>query len=480
MRIKFKDMKKTNLIILLIILALTFFVGIDPPSLRDKNNTKNKGTEALVKPGTSDSFFNQQDVEDNQGNMPIKFIRYNQPLEDLEQYEIKGDGSDETSTLQQALDYARDNNIDTVSFPARKKIIISAPIIVHQNLNIIGNGCTIKLADNHPDMANFIKLKENTQTRQLKIDGNKHNGNTNSNGVRLYNNAVFENNEVFNVSSFSVFTYEGDHIKIADNIIRDSDQYGIIAIGDAGDYATGITISGNTISGCKVAGINLCWCANSVVTQNTIKILGNEGESSSGIGLFNSDGLNYYIDITNNNITGEGSAGFTSGIISDNVNNYYINIASNKINSVYRGITVFFTKANIIENEITDCKWTGIWLVSDDANIEKNTLTNAGIIVNTDENGYNPSKNLIRYNKISGGNQYWRALDTGIYFWCTTTDNVIEGNEIDVQDFCIKITDEYGQSTGTVVQNNKLCNKTGWIDDRGISTVILNNQQLSI
>ncbi len=399
----------------------------------------------------------------------------------LEQLDIKGDGTNESATLQKALDYARDNRINTVVFPANKTIVVGEPIVVHENLIVNGNGCTIKLADNHPNMPNFVKLQENTQTRQLKIDGNKNNGNKGSNGVRLYSNTLFENNEVFNVSAYSIFPYAADNIKIINNTVHDSDQYGIATSGDeaSNDYASDITISGNTIYDCKEVGIKLRWCTNTVVNQNTIRVPGASGDSASGIRLYSFDGPNSFVSITNNTITGYGTGGYAVGIESDNQNNANINIAGNTISTVYRGISISFPGATVAQNNISDCSWTGIWLVSNNANIESNVLNNAGIIVNTDQAGYNPSNNLIKGNTINGGNQYWRARDTGIYLWYTTTNNTIDGNQIKVNGNSITITDEFGKSTGTVITNNTLYSKTVCIDDHGIHTLLSDNQQLT-
>ncbi len=394
---------------------------------------------------------------------------------DLVQVGIKGDGTDEASTLQRALDYARDNAIGTVAFPSGKTILIGSPVTVHKGLIVEGNGCTLKLADNHPNLNCFVYLKEYTQTRQLRVDGNKDNGNTRSQGVRLYSNAIFEDNEVFNVSSYSVFTYKGDNIKIINNIIHDSDQYGIATNGDTGDLSTDITISGNKIYNCKEVGIKIRWCSNSQVTQNTITIPDIPEGSADGICLYSFDGPNSHVDITNNTIKGEGTSGYNLGINSDNEDNEYINISKNKIDDVYRGISINFPGANVTENVINNCAWTGIWLVSNESIVENNILTNSGIMINN-KPGYNSSRNLIKGNKINGGNQYWRAKNTGVYIWYATAGNIIEGNEIRVDDYAVKITDEFGLSTGTIVRNNTIYSQTDdVILDLGISTITTNN-----
>lgn len=407
--------------------------------------------------------------------MNIVLRKITQPRDFLTRFVgIKCDGTDETTLLQQALDYARDNSVGKISFPRNKTIVVSSTVNIHEGLNIIGNGCTIKLADNSDLLNDFIRFKEYTHTKGLKVDGNRAN-NIGSGGVRLYSNSVFEGNEVFNVSGYSVFTYKGVFIQILDNIIHDSDQYGISTGGDVGEYADNIIISGNTLYNCNAVGIKFRWCSNSLATKNTIIV---PDLAASGIKLYDDDGPNTYVTIDDNTIIGAGITGSNVGIDSDGIANDHIVITNNKIDKVYRGIVVSFPGAYIVGNEVNNCRWTGIWLCSDAADVENNALAQAGIIVNTDSGSANTANNIIKNNTITGGNGYWRAANTGVYLWGTTTGTIIDGNDITTSDYNIKITSDEGSSTDTQVINNALHNASSlWISDDGINTTTSNNTE---
>ena len=462
-RITQKVIKAITITVISFLLLITYLNYMLSIPCKTDNPTENTGSKTQLATLQSD-IKSEMDYSPNiEGKSQLN----------LEQFGIKADGTDEAFLLQEALDHARDNFVENVVFPSDKTIVVGSVITVHQGLNLVGNGCIIKLADNHPDRGGFIRLKEYTQTRQLKIDGNKENGNTGTKGVRLYSNSLFEENEVYNVSSHSIYTYKGDNISVLKNIIHDSDNYGVFTNGEPEDYAGNITIAENTIYNCKDAGIRIRCCANSLVTQNTITLP--DGVTADGICLYGASGPNSGIDITNNTVKKEGSSDYSTGINSMDQYGQQINISGNRIDGVYRGITIHFPGANVTGNEINNCDWTGIWLISDDAVVENNILTEAGMIINTNRPDYNPSRNIIKGNIINVGNQYWRAMNTGIFIWYTTTGNVIEGNEIRVADYAVRITDEFGQSTGTIVQNNFLYSKTGYIDDRGNSTDIANN-----
>jgi parallel beta-helix repeat protein len=424
---------------------------------------------------------------------PEKNITYEIPSASsaiyLTDFGIKADGSDETAKLKSAFDHVRSHSIKAVIFPANKVIGINDYIETPENIELVGNGCTIRLVDrstiNHEQ--GFFYIHDNCYVHDLKFDGNMWNQTGRgvnerpdaTNGVMLYNNVRFERNELFNIGAYTLFTYKGDSILINNNVIHDTWQYGIATGGDATDYSENLTITNNTIFNCGEVGIKLRYCSNSLVSQNIITIPDAQGISAIGIHLYSNDGPNNHIKIINNTLSGSEGAGYSTGIGSDDENNKDIEITGNLVKSVYKGIAIFFENASVHDNTIIDSRFTGILLRSDNGKFLRNNLTNAGMIINDDDSkGKSLSNNLIMNNLIKGGNQYWRAQGTGIFIWYTTNSNIIEGNNISVDGNDIKITKNFGVSTGTKIKNNILYSKTRWIFDDGMSTEISNNTQL--
>ena len=409
----------------------------------------------------------------------------------LADYGIKADGSDETVRLQSALNYAKSNEYTAVSFPQGGKTVgISDPIFIPANMEIIGNECTIKLLamSGIGHWVWTIDTGPGVYIHDLKINGNKDNQEASSDpdyyfpkapndGIALRDGARFENNEVYNFGGYSVGAVRGDNITISNNRIHDSWQYGISTSGEGEDYGKNITITKNTFYNCGQVGIKLRGCAFCLVSENSISLPDSEGDPT-GIRLYSLDEPNLHIAITNNTITGSGS-GTDIAIDSDNENNSDIAITGNQIKTVYTGIRIRFDDAKVIDNTIKDSRFTGILLHGSSGTIAHNTLHNAGIIIAGDNSSDNsPSHNFIQDNMITGGNQYWRAKGTGIYIWYTTKGTIIDGNEINVDNNAIRITNDYGESSGIIIKNNILYSKTDWIYNKGRSTEISNNTQL--
>jgi parallel beta-helix repeat protein len=279
----------------------------------------------------------------------------------LDQFGINGDGTDETTKLQTALDYARDHSIRTVVFPGNKVIIVSQKIIFPAGLNIIGNGSTIKLNDNNELSDVFVSIRENVHCTGLTFDGNWQNGSS-DNGIRLFSGVVFDGNEVKNVRAYSVYIYDASNVRITNNTIRDSRQYGICTGGSDGPGSWGynITVSGNTISNCNQVGIKIRGASGAIITNNTISIPSvttDSGDStlSRGISLYSFDEPNEHIVISGNNITGIVGSGDTAGISSDDDNNTDITITDNYVTTCDQGIVIMFNKGIITGNTISHC-----------------------------------------------------------------------------------------------------------------------------
>jgi len=409
----------------------------------------------------------------------------------LADFGIKADGSDETAHLQSVLNYAKSNGYKAVSFPTGGKTIgISDPIYLPANMEIIGNECTIKLLamsgighwvwtiDTGPGVyIHNLKINGNKDNQQASSDPNYYFPKAPNDGIALRDGARFDNNEVYNFGGYSVGAVRGDNITISNNRIHDSWQYGISTSGEGDDYGKNITITKNTFDNCGQVGIKLRGCAYCRVSENSISLPDSEGDPT-GIRLYSLDEPNMHISIINNTITGSGS-GTDIAIDSDNENNSDINITGNRIKTVHTGIRIRFNDAHVSDNTIMDSRFTGILLYGSSGTILHNNLNSAGIIIAGDNSSENyPSHNLIQDNVITGGNQYWRAKGTGIYVWYPTKGNIIDGNEINVDNNAIKITNDYGESSDYIIKNNILYSKTDWIYNKGKSTEIFNNTQL--
>lgn len=288
----------------------------------------------------------------------------------LVEYGIKADGSDETKKLNDAFDYAKSHNYKVISFPTGGTIGLSSHVYSPANMELSGNGCTIKLLDIN-DIGHgpcFFSIYENSYVHNLIFDGNMKNQKVVTNGVGLYPNDRFENNEVMNVGAYSLSLYRSDNVVINNNIIHDSLQYGIGTSGEGfpvvSDYANNITITNNTIYRCGQVGIKVRQTSNSLVKGNIITmpgrydITGNDGYGSpepTGIRLYTFDGTNDHITITGNSITGVNGDNYEVGIESDDDNNFGIVITNNIVKNSWIGINLNFNNGIITGNSVSGC-----------------------------------------------------------------------------------------------------------------------------
>ena len=283
----------------------------------------------------------------------------------LDQYSIKGDGTDEGPVIQAALNNAASQSIKTVIFPAGK-VITTGSLRIPEGLTLIGNGCTLRLKENaHTDADpwTWIYVQENCNVSGFTFDGNRFNGNgLNTNGLMLQGNNRFDNNEVFNVNSYAVFVYGRypGNIRITNNSIHDIKQYGIDTGGSDGPYSWGynVTVSGNTLSDCGEAAIKIRGTKDSLIDNNTITLGARNtnppGDVPSGIRLYSWDETNTNVVISNNIVTGI-DENPSSCINSDDSDNYNISIEGNKASHCYEGIDIQFDNGIITGNTISDC-----------------------------------------------------------------------------------------------------------------------------
>jgi len=289
----------------------------------------------------------------------------------IDQYGIKGDGSDEGPMVQAALNYAASHSIKTVIFPAGK-VITTGSLRIPEGLTLIGNGCTLRLKANaHTDTSpwTWIYVQEGCRVSGFKFDGNRFNGNgMNTNGLMLQGDNIFDNNEVFNVNSYAVFVYGSypTNIRITNNNIHDIKQYGIDTGGSDGPYSWGynVVVTGNSITNCGEVAVKIRGTKDSTISNNNIKVGARNpgGDEPSGIRLYSWDETNTNVKIANNIITGIDQNPSTC-INSDDSDNHGISITGNTVSHCHDGIDIHFNNGIITGNTISNCV---------------NDLTNAG------------------------------------------------------------------------------------------------------
>jgi parallel beta-helix repeat protein len=279
----------------------------------------------------------------------------------LDQFGIRGDGTDETSKLQSAFDYARDHSIRTVVFPQNKVITITSMVRFWGGLTVVGNGSTLKrkaYASMYP--GSMLSVWDGARVSGLIIDGNYWTddyGNPETysdNGVILGDNVVFDNNEVKNVRAYSVQVYGDSNVVITNNKIHESYQYGITTGGGVGGESHNITVTGNTIYNCQQVGIKIRGTHGAVIRNNKITMAENS-QFGRGISLYSYDLPNDDILIDGNTITGSFKGGNMDGISSDNSQNTKIRITNNIVSKCDIGIDLHFTGGTITGNKISEC-----------------------------------------------------------------------------------------------------------------------------
>jgi parallel beta-helix repeat protein len=281
----------------------------------------------------------------------------------IDQYGIKGDGSDEGPAIQAAFNYAASHSIKTVIFPAGK-VITTGSLRIPKGLTLIGNGCTLRLKANaHTDTSpwTWIYVQDGCRVSGFKFDGNRFNGNgMNTNGLMLQGNNIFDSNEVFNCNSYAVFVYGSypTNIRITNNYIHDVKQYGIDTGGSDGPSSWGynVVVTGNTITNCGEVGIKIRGTKDSTISNNNIKVGARNpgGDEPSGIRLYSWDETNTNVKITNNIVTGI-DQNPSACIDSDDSDNHGISITGNKVSHCYDGIEIQFNNGIITGNTISNC-----------------------------------------------------------------------------------------------------------------------------
>ena len=281
---------------------------------------------------------------------------------------VLGNGTDETDKITAAIAAAAEHSSKTLVFPAGMTITSAKQIRFTEGLTVIGNGCTIKLKDTtHTDGVQWQWIYAHPGVRicGMIFDGNHQNGNeTQTHGIMLQGDNIFDGNTVRNVHSYSIGVYynEPDHppsnIYITGNTIIDSHQYGISTGCTDGEYCYGhnIVITGNTITDCDEVGIKIRGTVGATIENNTITLGDRTGDEPSGIRLYSWDEPNRDIVIQHNTIIGLGEDP-SDGICSDDELNTNIIIHANTVQHTHNGLRLNINNATITDNIMTDCAY---------------------------------------------------------------------------------------------------------------------------
>jgi PKD repeat protein len=297
----------------------------------------------------------------------------------LTDYGIKADGSDETTLLQSAFNYAAANGKTKIVFPSGGKTIgLNDYVETPNNVELIGNGCTIKLIDEADinQENSFFYVNDGCYVHDLRFNGNSHNQKGSDyvdaiDGIHLYDNVRFEDNEVYNIGAYAINGYHAYNVIINHNNIHDIWQYGISMYGPDNDHSTNIIITNNTFTNCGEQAIKLRQTSNVLIQDNTMSIGTSPRGYDTPMGIgFSDDGSNSYVTINRNimDAYGVGGTGIWSGIQSN---------------------------ANVVitNNRITNADYAGMIITFDYATITGNTITYRNICIKTDGTGITKSGN---------------------------------------------------------------------------------------
>ena len=281
----------------------------------------------------------------------------------LDQYGIKGDGTDETTKLQSAINYAHNNGYKYVTFPKNKVIgLQSSSIRFLDGIIYNGNGCTLKRL-NRVDSDVFLRFGAASGGSGLEafgfiIDSNSQDIYSAGDGVYLNSNVYFHDNEVKNCREYSVSCYGAKNVRITNNVIHDGRQYGIATGGgDVTGVSHTIVVTGNTIYNMQEVGIKIRGTHDSVISNNKVTLPEIAGQDSEGITLYSLDYGNANVEISGNTVIGNLGRGSGTGtcIESQSSANTGIKILNNRVSSCDTGIHILYSNALISGNILSGC-----------------------------------------------------------------------------------------------------------------------------
>jgi hypothetical protein len=346
-------------------------------------------------PANLSAFFDNETVGTVNPTSPLHVMVSEGNISDTHycsNYGVTGDGTDETTELQNCLDAASSGDI--VSLPTGLPTILTGqPVDIPAGIELAGNGATLKLKDDadlsqyHGYYTGNYYVGSDTWIHHVVFDGNMANQNVpdycgagrnyrwdtdyyfprcpNVGIVMPYaDNVLFEYNEVKNYGGYSLEVYYGDDVIIQHNIVHDGWQYGIILAGKSSDYVDNALIEHNFIYDMGQCGVKTVYATNSIINGNTIHVPGlydlftldhtpYGSPAPTGVRLYSADGPNDHITISNNYISGNGGDNDEIAIQSDNTDNSYITITNNTVYDVDLGMNLpLGTTAYVVGNGV--------------------------------------------------------------------------------------------------------------------------------
>ena len=319
------------------------------------------------------------------------------------EYGVTGDGTDETTELQNCLDAARWGDI--VSLPTGSPTILTGkPVEIPAGIELAGNGATLRLKDNAAlsqyrgyytgnyyvgshawihhvvfdgNMANQDLPKYCGAGRNFRWDTDYYFPRCPNVGIVMLeaDGVLFEYNEVRNYGGYSLEVYYSDDVVIRHNIVHDGWQYGIILAGKSSDYVENAVIEHNLIYNMGQCGVKTVYAANSIINENILHMPGlydlftldhppYGSPAPAGVRLYSADGPNDHITISHNFISGNGGDNNETAIKSDTTGNTDITIINNVVYDVNLGMNLTLgANAYVVGNGVynaTTCYYDGM------------------------------------------------------------------------------------------------------------------------
>ena len=285
----------------------------------------------------------------------------------IKQFGCKGDGStDDSANLKIALNYANENNINSIFVPDGVYIINNQEneqeiIILKSNQKLYGeNESILKLSPNNTSGTNAIIttdqsiLNENIEISNLIIDGSNNliTGSRNFSNINLWN---VSNSKIENVTSINSL-YCGIMVRALETFKENCEN---------------IIINNCIVENSKYIGIQSSFINNILITNNIIN-----KSIDNGIDIyanFENDISNssYNAIISNNNILDS----LKSGIFIESVP--YVNVNGNNIKKVRNGIQI-----NRINSGANNLNITNNMLIGGYSNDQQNYGKNGIVIAN--------------------------------------------------------------------------------------------------
>lgn len=399
----------------------------------------------------------------------------------------KGDCvQDDSLYIQQALD----SGAREIILPKTKCAYLIDSIFIPAGVLLKGNGATIMAKSK--GVANLITLRNNSEIREITIDGNGKNrlagdiiSSVNQKNITISNlviknfnsgraisiinsnNFIVQNNTIKNISGPS--KYQAINITFSNygNIINneisgamhgiqwwggDSAQSTVIGMSNLtirknriknvvggiwGSLGSHITVSENEIENAADVGIDFEGCQDFIATKNFVTAAAN-----GGIAIFFSSKRGI---ISKNSIIVKNTIGLNNGIWSTAAEHRDIFILDNSIiNHTGKGQGIYIDtgaeRFNILRNTLNG---NGIYIHnSSEFNISENFISNGAIILNGSSNNKVSSNNLMNKNTLTGNTPLTAAI---VIAWASKNyqaqhnliiDNKIIGWKYSITDDC--------------------------------------------